>query len=86
MRSAIRPTRWRRLLAAVAISFIEFFLVEREGRAEPATYSSRLGGAAAAGRTMVRSTAAPSPVLFSGLLFADSGSGRRWSSGGRGDR
>jgi hypothetical protein len=62
MRSAIRPTRWRRLLAAVAISFIEFFLVEREGRAEPATYSSRLGGAAAAGRTMVRSTAAPSRI------------------------
>jgi len=46
--------------------------------------SGRLGGAAAAGRTMVRSPAAPSPVLFSGLLFADSGSGRRWSSGGRG--
>ena len=34
--------------------------------------------------SMVRSPAAPSPVLFSGLLFT--GSGRRWSSGGRGDR
>ena len=34
--------------------------------------------------SMVRSPAALSPVLFSGLLFA--GSGRRWSSGGRGDR
>jgi hypothetical protein len=33
---------------------------------------------------MVRPPAAPSPFLFSGLLFADSGSGRRWSSGGRG--
>ncbi len=32
------------------------------------TCSSRLGGAAAAGRTMVRSTAAPSPVLFRGIL------------------
>ena len=37
------------------------------------TRSGRLGGAAAAGRTMVRSPAAPSPVRFSGLLFADSG-------------
>ena len=37
------------------------------------TCSGRLGGAAAAGRTMVRSPAAPSPVRFSGLLFADSG-------------
>src|SRR5580704_14966396 len=36
------------------------------------TCSGRLGGAAAAGRTMVRSPAAPSPVRFSGLLFADS--------------
>jgi hypothetical protein len=50
------------------------------------TCSGRLVGAAAAGRTMVRSPAAPSPFLFSGLLFADSGSGRRWSSSGRGDR
>src|SRR5580704_1002978 len=37
------------------------------------TCSGHLGGAAAAGRTMVRSPAAPSPVRFSGLLFADSG-------------
>ena len=39
------------------------------------TCSGRLGGAAAAGRTMVRSPAAPSPFRFSGLLFADSDSG-----------
>ena len=45
------------------------------------TCSGRLGGAAAAGRTMVRSPAAPSPVRFSGLLFAKFGGGR-WSSGG----
>jgi hypothetical protein len=50
------------------------------GRCRP-TCSGRLGGAAAAGRTMVRSPAAP--FLFSGLLFADSG--RRWSSGGATD-
>ena len=40
------------------------------------TCSGRRGGAAAAGRTMVRSPAAPSPVLFYGLLFADSRGGR----------
>jgi hypothetical protein len=45
------------------------------------TCSGRLGGAAAAGRMMVRSPAAPSPVLFSGLLFADSGSGRTMELG-----
>jgi hypothetical protein len=32
------------------------------------TCSGRLGGAAAAGRMMVRSPAAPSPVLFSGIV------------------
>jgi hypothetical protein len=37
------------------------------------TRSSRLGGAAAAGRRRR-------------FHFSDSGSGRRWSSGGRGDR
>ena len=36
--------------------------------------------------SMVRSPAAPSPVLFSGMLLAESGSGQRSSSGGRGDR
>jgi hypothetical protein len=37
------------------------------------------GGAAAAGRTMARAPAAP--VLFSGLLFADSGLGRTMELG-----
>ena len=79
----------------------------------PFTRFVALTRAREAGRTMVRSPAAPSPFLFSGLLLADSGSGpaerparaawaalrlptavadsffvisgsgRRWSSGGR---
>ena len=40
------------------------------------TCSGRLGGAAAANRTMVRSPAAPSLFRFNGLSFRDSGSAR----------
>ena len=47
-------------------------------RTTRSTCSSRLGGAAAAGRTMVRSTAGPSADFH----FSDFESGRRWSSGG----
>jgi hypothetical protein len=57
----------------------------RRDAARPAR--AALGGAAAAGRTMVRSPAAPSPFRFSELLLADfrfgatdvgfAGSGRR---------
>ena len=42
-------------------------------RAPPRGKRSRLGGAAAAGRTMVRSPAAPSPFVLVELLVADSG-------------
>ena len=43
-----------------------------------AIWSSRLGGAPPAGRCR--------HLFLAELLFADSGSERRWSSGGRGDR
>ena len=64
--------RWRQWVPPINRSQRDHPKTERADPRCCSTCSSRLGGAAAAGRTMVRSTAAPSRNLVAG---------ERWSSG-----